>query len=70
MYWSFRYDEFLAADETGDNNHPIRMKLVMVDLFTKKEIKAWAEKNLEKVGFEVVIFRKCFNKNSAKRSFQ
>lgn len=52
---------FIAAVETNDENHPIFMKLTPVSSFTKKEIKAWAKKNLSKQSWIITDGYRCFN---------
>jgi len=52
---------FLAAVETDLENRPLKMKLFAVESFTKKEIKAWAEKSLSKDCIVLTDGFRCFN---------
>ncbi len=52
---------FIAAVETDSENHPLYMKFEVVDAFTKKEVKAWAERSISKESYVFTDGLNCFN---------
>jgi hypothetical protein len=51
---------FLAAVQTNRQNHPLRIRLSAIESFTKKEIKAWVEKNVHKKAYVFTDGLHCF----------